>query len=282
MPTTELLYLELDFTVSPTAPWTDLLAAELGSIGFESFEETEGGLLAYIQKDQYSEEALNELEVMDRDEVDIAFAKAEIPPTNWNEEWEKNFEALTIAGACHIRAPFHPKSSYTHDIVIAPKMSFGTGHHPTTHLMVEFLLEENLQDKDVLDMGSGTGLLAILARMRGARSADAIDYDRWCYENALENVELNNLDQINVIYGDADKLGDKCYDAIIANINRNILIQDIPVYSNVLRVGGPLFLSGFYDKDLDTIKEVCLKHGLEYKSHKNRKNWVAAKFAKRG
>lgn len=282
MPTTDLLYLEFDFTVNPVAPWTDILASELGSIGFESFEETDRGLLAYVQKEQLDEAVLQNLDVMQRDDVDIAFAKAEVPPTNWNAEWEKNFEPLTIAGKCHVRAPFHPKSGCKYDIVIAPKMSFGTGHHPTTHLMAEYLLEEEMEGLQVLDMGSGTGLLAILACKRGAAAADAIDYDRWCYENALENVALNNLTNIEVIHGDAARLGDKGYDLIIANINRNILLQDLPIYSSVLRAGSPLFLSGFYDEDLVVITEACKSNGLTYQSHKTRKNWISAKFTKTG
>ena len=278
---TDQLYVEYTFTVDPTEPWNDVLAAQLGVKGFESFMETVNGLQAYVQKDLDSDGLLNDLDILQNEYVNIAFAKAEIPPTNWNHEWESNFEPIMVNDTCEVRAPFHEKHDVDYDIVIEPKMSFGTGHHQTTHMMMEHLLELDLKGQKVLDMGSGTGVLAILAQMRGATAVDAIDIDTWCYENALENVERNNADKVTVILGGAEQLQDRSYDTIIANINRNILLTDIPSYATCLYTGGVLLLSGFYDEDLDSITAACKAAGLEYKSHRQRDNWIAPMFVKK-
>jgi len=272
---TDQLYVEYTFVVNPTQPWNDVLAAQLGELGFESFIETETGLLAYVQKDEDQEHLLKDLELLQNDLVDIAFAKADIPPTNWNHEWESNFEPIMVQDRCEVRAPFHTSHNAEFDIVIEPKMSFGTGHHQTTHMMLEHLLELDVRDQKVLDMGSGTGVLAILAHMRGATSVDAIDIDTWCFENALENVQRNNAEGVNVILGGAEQLQDRYYDTIIANINRNILLADIPAYAKCLSSGGRLLLSGFYESDLEAIKGACAAVGIEYVSHKKKDDWVA-------
>ncbi|SCX93435.1 [LSU ribosomal protein L11P]-lysine N-methyltransferase [Nonlabens sp. Hel1_33_55] len=278
---TDQLYVEYTFTVTPLEPWNDVLAAQLGAIGFESFMETDNGLLAYVQKDLDHDTILNDLEILQNDFVDIAFAKAEIPPTNWNHEWESNFEPIMVDDRCEVRAPFHEKHDVDYDIVIEPKMSFGTGHHQTTYMMMEHLLELDFTDTKVLDMGSGTGVLAILAQMRGAVAVDAVDIDTWCYENALENVQRNNADKVEVILGGAEVLQDKYYDIIIANINRNILLTDIPTYAKCLSSGGKLLLSGFYEEDLEAIKSACLQAGMEYLSHRKKDNWIAPIFLKK-
>ncbi|WP_194851282.1 50S ribosomal protein L11 methyltransferase [Nonlabens antarcticus] len=272
---TDQLYVEYTFTVNPTEPWNDVLAAELGSFGFESFMDTETGLLAYIQKDLDADDLLVDLELLQNDLVKIAFAKADIPATNWNHEWESNFDSIMVQDRCEVRAPFHKSHEVEFDIVIEPKMSFGTGHHQTTHMILEHLLDIDVKDQKVLDMGSGTGVLAILAQMRGASAVDAIDIDTWCYENALENVERNNADKVTVILGGAEQLKDRYYDTIIANINRNILLLDIPAYAKCLSSGGHLLLSGFYESDLDAIKNACIAVGLDYLSHKKKDDWVA-------
>jgi ribosomal protein L11 methyltransferase len=279
--TTDQLYVEYTFTVDPTQPWNDVLASDLGELGFESFMETETGLLAYIQKDLDHDDLLNDLELLQIDLVKIAFAKAEIPPTNWNHEWETNFEPIMVQDRCEVRAPFHAGHDVEFDIVIEPKMSFGTGHHQTTHMMLEHLLELDVKDQKLLDMGSGTGVLAILAQMRGASAVDAIDIDTWCYENALENVERNKTDKVNVILGGAEQLQDRYYDTIIANINRNILLADIPTYAKCLASGGKLLLSGFYEADLEAIKDACTAVGLEYLRHKKKDDWVAPVMRKK-
>lgn len=278
--TTNQIYIEYDFTVTPQTPWNDVLMAQLGEVGFESFIETETGIKAYVLKSTDTATILEDVDMMNNDLCDIAFAKAEIPPVNWNAEWEKNFDPITVNNRCEVRAPFHKASGVEYDIVIEPKMSFGTGHHQTTHMMIEHLLNENVDNLEVLDMGSGTGVLGILAQMRGAAKVDAIDIDTWCYENALENVERNKTDKVAVILGGAEQLEGKSYDFIIANINRNILLQDIPVYAKSLKKGGTILFSGFYEDDLIHIKNKCKDNGIDYDSHLKKDNWIAAKMIK--
>jgi ribosomal protein L11 methyltransferase len=183
-----------------------------------------------------------------------------------------------VGQQCVIRAPFHDKPKVDYDIVIEPKMSFGTGHHETTHMMLQHILDHDFTGKSVLDMGSGTGVLAILAAMKGAGAVDAIDIDNWCYLNAKENVERNNCNHINVYEGTADLLVDQKYDIIIANINRNILLEDIPAYVKCLNTGGILFLSGFYSEDIPQISERCEAVGLKFEKNLEKNNWVAVKY----
>ncbi|HLT32772.1 MAG TPA: 50S ribosomal protein L11 methyltransferase, partial [Aquaticitalea sp.] len=240
------VYMGYEFKVFPLEPATEILIAELGYAGFESFVENEAGVIAYIQKNEWHEQILDDIQILKSDEFDINFSFGEIAPTNWNEEWEKNFSPIIVDGRCSIRAPFHPKPDMEFDIVIEPKMSFGTGHHETTHMMVQHILRNDFKDKSVLDMGCGTGVLAILAEMKGAKPIDAIDYDNWCYLNSLENVERNGCKHISVLEGDAALLNGRSYDMIIANINRNILLKDMPIYVKSLNINGTLLLSGFY------------------------------------
>lgn len=281
MKTIDLIYVAYDFTVSPREPWSDVLTAQLGDAGFDSFIETETGVTAYILKTLDSDEVLENVSMMHMDGVDIAFAKAELPPTNWNSEWEKNFNPIIVDDRCEVRAPFHNATGAEYDIVIEPKMSFGTGHHQTTHMMIQHLLKEKLQGLDVLDMGSGTGVLAILAKMRGAARADAVDIDTWCYENAIENVARNKVKDVRVILGGAEQLEGKSYDFIIANINRNILLEDIPAYAKVLKPGGTILFSGFYTDDLPAIQEACQAVNIYYDYHITRDNWVSVKMIKK-
>jgi ribosomal protein L11 methyltransferase len=273
-------YVEYDFTVTPTEPWNDVLIAQLGELGFESFIHTDTGVKAYLPIVSNDDPDIQSLDILSYDLVDIAFAKAEVPPTNWNAEWEKNFDPIYVDDLCEVRAPFHESKGLKHEIVIEPKMSFGTGHHETTHMMIQHLLKEDLSGLTVLDMGSGTGVLAILAAQRGATEVDAIDIDTWCYENALENVERNNVNQIKVILGGAEQLGEKMYDVIIANINRNILLNDMEVYNRQLKDKGKLFLSGFYTEDEEIIKDKCAQLGVIFDSKLQLNNWVALKMIK--
>lgn len=268
---------EYNFTLTPVTPFTDLLIAELGTVGFESFMETETGVLAYINSEIWSEDCIEGLSMLENPLVSISFEISTVMQENWNSEWEKNFSPITVEGRCCVRAPFHEKQEVDYDIVILPKMSFGTGHHETTHMMLSHILENEFTGKSVLDMGSGTGVLAILAAYRGASSIDAIDIDRWCYENALENVQRNNCEHIQVIEGDASVIV-KNYDVIIANINRNILLEDMEVYVAHLNPGGSLFLSGFYQEDIPVIQEKCESLGLDLKGVKEKNNWVSLKF----
>ncbi|AUC85284.1 50S ribosomal protein L11 methyltransferase [Polaribacter sp. ALD11] len=274
------IYIEYNFTVSPKEPTVEILIAELGNVGFESFVENENGVTAYIQKTAWNESILEGIFVLNSDEFSIEYNKNEVPQTNWNAEWEKNFEAIQVDDLVSIRAPFHENPNLKYEIVIEPKMSFGTGHHETTHMMVQHLLQLDLEDKKVLDMGCGTGILAIFAEMKGAKPLDAIDIDNWCYENSLENVERNNCKNISVYEGDASLLIDKKYDVIIANINRNILLMDMKVYANCLNENGVLLLSGFYEQDIPVIDAEVSKHGLKLEKFIQRNNWVALKYNK--
>ena len=274
------IYIEYNFTVAPKEPATEILIAELGNVGFESFVENENGVTAYIQKQDWFATILDTIFVLNSDEFSIEYNQNEVEQTNWNAEWEKNFTPIQVDDLVSIRAPFHKNPNLKYDIVIEPKMSFGTGHHETTHMMVQHLLQLNLADKKVLDMGCGTGILAIFAEMKGATKLDAIDIDNWCYENSLENVKRNNCSNITVYEGDASLLVDKKYDVIIANINRNILLMDMKVYTNCLTNKGVLLLSGFYKEDIPVIDAEVSKYNLKLETFIERNNWVALKYNK--
>lgn len=273
-------YLEFKFVIEPAQPASEILIAELGMAGFESFVENEDGITAYIPKEEYEAETLSGIHILQSNEFDISFTQSEIEQVNWNIEWEKNFHPIVVNEECGVRAPFHPKPDVTYDIVIEPKMSFGTGHHATTHMMIEFLLKNDLKGKKVLDMGCGTGVLAIVAEKKGATEIDAIDIDNWCYQNTVENVERNGCEKIVAYEGTAELLSDKSYDTIIANINRNILLDDIGIYSKCLKKGGELYLSGFYAGDISAIREECERHQLKYNDYLERDEWVALRFLK--
>ncbi|MEB8344764.1 50S ribosomal protein L11 methyltransferase [Flavobacteriaceae bacterium KMM 6898] len=271
-------YIEYTFTVSPLQPATDILIAQLGEIGFESFVETEIGALAYIQKKDWSDGMVASLQILSNPNFEIEYDVVEIEQENWNTTWEQNFKPIQVGDACVVRATFHERPEVTYDIVIEPKMSFGTGHHETTYMMMQHILKQDFMGKSVLDMGSGTGVLAILAAMKGAAPVEAIDIDNWCYLNAMENVERNHHPEIKVLEGDASLLEGKKYDIIIANINRNILLEDIPTYAKCLNKNGLLFLSGFYKEDLEMISDRCGQFGLNFESNIENNNWVAVKY----
>ncbi|MDX1769289.1 MAG: 50S ribosomal protein L11 methyltransferase [Arenibacter troitsensis] len=272
------IYLEYNFKVTPVQPASDILIAELGEVQFESFVETEDGVQAYIKKEDWYPNILDGLQILSNPLFNIDYDYSEIEQENWNATWESNFNPIQVGDQCVVRAPFHEKPEVAYDIVIEPKMSFGTGHHETTFMMLQHILEHDFKGKSVLDMGSGTGVLAILAAMKGAVAIDAIDIDNWCYLNAKENVERNNCSHINVYEGTADMLIDQQYDIIIANINRNILLEDIPTYVKCLKKGGILFVSGFYKEDIPQISERCKKVGLKFEKNLEKNNWVAVKY----
>lgn len=272
------IYIGYHFTITPLELGSEILIAELGEKAFESFIETETGVSAFVQKDLWDSNILEDIQILNNPEFKIEYTFEEIEQVNWNEEWEKNFEPIDVDGKCHVRAPFHEKTNAEFDIVIEPKMSFGTGHHETTHMMIQHLLETDLVGKKTLDMGCGTAILAILAEMKGAQPIDAIDIDNWCYLNSIENAERNNCKHISVYEGEASLLKGKKYDVIIANINRNILLNDMQQYVDCLNKGGILFLSGFYTEDIPVISESCTLKGLTYVKQFERNNWVALKF----
>ncbi len=274
------IYISYNFKITPKEPATEILIAELGNKGFESFVENEDGVTAYIQKGEWNSTLLNDIFILTSDEFEISYHIEEIAQTNWNSEWEKNFDPIQVENLVSIRAPFHENPKLKYDIVIEPKMSFGTGHHQTTHMMVQHLLKLDLEDKKVLDMGCGTGILAIFAEMKGAKPLDAIDIDTWCYENSLENVERNNCKHISVFEGDATLLINKKYDVIIANINRNILLNDMKTFTSSLNDDGVLLLSGFYQEDIPIIDAEVSKYDLKIDIILERNNWVAVKYLK--
>ena len=274
------IYIAYEFSVTPKNPATEILIAELGHVGFESFVENDNGVTAYIQKQEWNSNILDDLYILGSAEFKIKFSYHEVIQTNWNKEWEKNFNPIQVDGQVSVRAPFHENPSLKYDIVIEPKMSFGTGHHETTHMMIQHLLALDLENKKVLDMGCGTGILAIFAEMKGAQPTEAIDIDSWCYQNSIENVQRNGCKHITVLEGDSSLLKGEKYDVIIANINRNILLSDMKIYTDCLHQEGILLLSGFYKDDIAIIESEVVKHGLVFDKMIQRNRWVALKYNK--
>lgn len=244
--------------------------------------EDELGTTAYIQKELFDTGKLDEVLGNFPVEAEIIYTYKAIEDRNWNEEWEKNyFQPLIIDDKCIIQSTFHNiPATYEYNIYIDPKMAFGTGHHQTTELMIREILKEDFTGKSVLDMGAGTAILAILASMRGADPITAIDIDKWAYDNAQENLALNKIDNVKVEIGGAELLGSETFDIVLANINRNILLNDIPAYVSVLNSGGFLYMSGFYVEDIPAITEVCNKNGLIFCHNTEKDNWTAVKFKK--
>lgn len=271
-------YILTTFTIQPKLEIAaDLLSGLLADVGFESFVTTDEGLDAYIQSDLFSESHIREIIAQFPIDIKIDYSLTEIEEKNWNEEWEKNyFQPIVIDDKCIIQNSFHQtEGSYEYRIFIDPKMAFGTGHHQTTGLILHEILSMDLTDKSVLDMGAGTAVLAILASMRGANPVLAIDIDEWAYNNALENIKLNQTPSIRVLKGGAEVLGDESFDVVFANINRNILLQDIPAYTKVLNSAGILIMSGFYKEDIPAIREKCEENGLTYVGFREQDNWVS-------
>ena len=278
-------YLEFTFRTLPcTETVNDVLSAVPGEVGFESFVEQTDGISAYIQKSLFDETALKEaLADFPLPDARIEYSYQEAEDKDWNEEWEKNFfQPIVVGNRCAIHSTFHndvPRTEY--DIVINPQMAFGTGHHETTSLILCELLDSDLKGKSLLDMGCGTSILAILARMRGAAPCTAIDIDEWCVRNSLENIALNHVDNISVFQGDAASLeGKGPFDVVIANINRNILLNDMKQYVRCMHPGSELFMSGFYVDDIPAIRAEAERNGLNFVHHQEKNRWAAVKFQK--
>lgn len=276
-------YVEVTAVVEPVQPWADLLIDEMAEIGFESFEENLKGFKAYIQSDAFDEKKLNAIAIpeMKADGAHFTFTVKKIDNQNWNQVWESNFEPVDVKQQCYIRAPFHePKPNYPWEVIIEPKMSFGTGHHETTSLMVEWMLETDFKGKHVLDMGCGTGILAILAAKMGAGKVVAIDNYPFAWENTLENIHRNDTPDIRVLLGDVSLLGKENYDIILANITKNVLMEDIEIYASVLNPNGELYISGFFADDMHDIIQKAEKYNIREVENKQNKEWAAVKLVK--
>jgi ribosomal protein L11 methyltransferase len=277
-----LRYIEVKITVYPET--AELLIAELVEVGYDSFQETDSGLDAYVDQEVFSEKQLQEIiKKYSTSENLLPYTFGLLEDKNWNEEWEKNFPPVTVGEDCIIRASFHTlERPYKYDIVINPKMSFGTGHHETTSMMIANQLELNHKGKTVMDAGSGTGILAIMASKLDALLVDAFDVEDWAFENLKENATLNGCSNILIDKGDITKvsLREKEYDIILANINRNVLLGEMPEYCKRLKLGGTLVLSGFYIEDIPMLESRAGEFGLKKISSKEKNKWASLVFNK--
>jgi len=275
-------YLEFQITTNDAIE-SDIITAVLGDIGFESFTENENHLLAYIQEPESKNIEDLYLEVkttLDNVNITNEISFKIIAQQNWNATWEQSFEPILVADKCIIRAPFHSEQNEVLNIVIEPKMSFGTGHHQTTYLMLETIFEIEIANKLILDMGCGTAVLAILAEKLYAKKIVAIDIEEWAYENAIENVALNNCNIIEVLKGGAEQIGNQKFEIIIANINKNVLMNDIEIYSNALEQKGKLLLSGFFTTDAESLINKAKSHNLKHIKTKSKQEWAMLIFEK--
>lgn len=283
----EMNYYKVNFryeTEMESAIVTDVLAACLGEAGFESFAESGDGLDAYIPEKDYSEERLRQqLCLFPLENVRFRYAAELVPARDWNEEWEKNyFRPIRIGNECEVRASFHEKTpGLPYDIVIDPRMAFGTGNHETTFLMISEMLKLDLAGKELLDMGCGTAVLAILGALKGCARVVAVDIDEWAYANALDNIRINGAEGIEVKLGGTEQLaGAGRFDVVFANINRNILLNDIRRYAACMKPGARLFVSGFYTHDVPAIEAECRLNGLLPAGVASKNDWAAVQFAK--
>jgi len=276
-------YIEVQLAIESKEDYIkDVLAAQLGEIGFESFVDIEKGMQAFCPQNLFNENAVEKLLEQFPYEANISYQVTPVKTQDWNEVWEKHyFQPIVIGTDCVIRSSFHtdvPKARY--DILIDPKMSFGTGHHETTSLMIGEMLKMDLQGKSLLDMGCGTAVLAILAAMKGAKPVLGIDIDEWAYSNSLDNIKLNGYESIEIKQGGAELLHGLHFDVVFANINRNILLRDMAAYAACLSVGGELYMSGFYQDDIPVIEAKARELGLAFKGFAERNNWVAVHMVK--
>ncbi len=276
-------YFEFEISITPNSlQITEIIIAELSEAGFESFSESETTLLAYIPEKSVSIEIINSILSEKRlENYSIRYRSKLIPAQNWNAIWESNFEPIIIKDNILVRAPFHlPNPKFKYEIVIEPKMSFGTGHHETTSLMLEQMLEIDLTGKTVLDMGCGTGILAIFAAQKNAKEVTAIDFDESAFENSKENIIRNNCKEIEVLIGETSSIPKKNYDIILANINRNVLLNDIKIYTKHLQTDNLLILSGFYSEDISGIEAEANINKLFMQKFNLKNNWAVCIFKK--
>ena len=271
-----MIHLEFQFRITPLKPWTEILIAYLSEIEFHGFYEEDGILKAFISNTDFDELIFNSLlGSLEGEDVEISYEKLEIENRNWNASWEANFDPVEIAQQLYIRAPFHEqKENFNSTIIIQPKMSFGTGHHQTTFLMCEAILRLDLVGKKVLDMGTGTGVLAILSEKKGSKDITAIDIEEWSIENCEENIVLNECAFIDTICGDVNLIDGKKFDVILANINKNILKKHLPKYFDSLCENGLLYLSGFFSTDVSELKSQANQLGFKFISTTVKDEWA--------
>ena len=273
------IYNEVQLTLNPD--FNEIMIAELGDLGYESFVETDDSILAYIQQNLFDETPLVALVEQYKDQVSIAYLVQEIETKNWNEEWERSYQPIEVAGQVRVRASYHATdAAFLYDLVIDPKMSFGTGHHETTTLVMEQQLSLDHAQKSVLDVGSGTGILAILAEKLGATRLTAFDIEEWAYLNAVENADLNDCRHIRVFQGTIADCPPEQHDIVLANINRNILLREIPIYVQFLKLSGTIIVSGFYERDVADIVEKATESGLRVVAQKTLNQWATIRFEK--
>lgn len=275
-------YTELNLQLNPLELFGEMLTYQLGEVGFEMFEDTPQGFKAYIQTANFNNDAVLEIiEGIKELNCEVTYSIQDIPWQNWNAEWEKNYQPEIIGNKIYVRAEFHEANpSYPHEIIVQPRMAFGTGHHPTTSQVMEAMLDIDFKNKSLLDMGCGTGILAILGMQLGASSAYAIDYDPNSVDNSIENAQRNGYPQIEVALGSSELLEGKSYDIILANINRNIILNDLDKYAASLNAGGLLITSGYYTSDLSVIKNKAAEYHIDYLQHTSQNDWCCATFKK--
>lgn len=274
-------YIEVIVTVEPKEQGSEVLIAELSELGFESFVDADNGFSAFMQENKYCENELKTLFLNYSTVFKINYHSKTIPQQNWNEQWESSFQPIEVDGKCYIRAPFHEsKKSFIYDVIIEPKMSFGTGHHYTTQLMIQKLMKLNILNKPLLDMGCGTGVLAILASLMGANPLTAIDTDEWSYENCIENLQKNNIFNVIVHKGNAEILAGKLFHTILANINKNVLLMDMQVYIQTLEKDGNLILSGFFETDVDQLNFKAIELGMKLSEKVVNNQWTMLHYIK--
>lgn len=273
-------YLEFAFRVVPAEPGLEIAQAALSILPFDTFTIEDEVLRAYIPEDRFSQQDFDALFLWQLEDLDIRYTTTRIAQRNWNEEWEKNFTPIDVDRRAMIRAPFHPAPETGLDLIIEPRMSFGTGHHQTTYMMVCHVLDMDCAGRKVCDMGCGTGVLAIAAAKTGAQDVLAVDIDTWAYENALDNVAANGCGQIRVVQGGAEALGDETFDILLANINRNILLKYMPDYARAVRPGGRMAMSGFYVPDNEAICNEAEKYGFSLEKALEKDRWSALRFVK--
>lgn len=275
-------YLVVNIRISPTEEGRDMLIALMDSIGYDSFEERPDGLKAYIISEDFDQEALEALPLFSNPDFTISYDTEKLDTINWNEEWERHYEPVSLNKDLYIRAPFHEaQSDYRFEIVIEPKMSFGTGHHFTTRLMSQAMFDLDFTGKEVLDMGTGTGILAILAEKLGAKKVLAIDNFDWAVENTAENAQRNHCEIVETLHGDASALSGREFNIILANINRNVLLDDMQTYVSSMRSGADLLLSGFFDYDFELIDAEAKSQGLDFVSKIEENRWQCCHYQKK-